>query len=432
MECRFQLLQAQPPVTVDLAKVYLMTVSPTDRSLAALPMHLMLAMQPWLALRSVSQLSSEQFQGLQTSLHNLPNPGELGVLWQRILSDKNLRNAAESEAKDRLTSFLQGVVRYKETPYTRNVAEFPAVFTKGSSRLLDCGGKQGAPLVLLVPSLINRYYVLDLTPELSFARYLKAQGMHVYIVDWGVPGETEQGYNCASYVSEHLATMAEWIKRSEDEHLTLAGYCMGGLLTLALACARPDLVDALACFATPWDYSVPDFPRIALPEHEVVNMRKYIAAHETLPAEAIHTLFHLANPYAFQAKLRDFQRMKAGGREMQDFLAIEQWVQDGVPMTRGVAEDCLIAWGQQNHTATLQWRACGRVVNPSHLAIPVFIAAPTEDRIVPTSSALPLAKLCRNATVVQPASGHVSMVVGKHRKSALWEPFASWLKAQTA
>lgn len=404
----------------------------TDRSLAALPMHLMLAMQPWLALRSVSQLSSEQFQGLQTSLLSLPNPGELGVLWQKMLSDPQLRSAAESEAKDRVTGFLQGVLRYKETPYKRDVTEFPVVMTKGSSRLLDCGGKQGAPLVLLVPSLINRYYILDLTPELSLARYLKAQGMHAYIVDWGVPGETEQGYNCASYVSEHLAAMAEYIKRSDDQHLTLAGYCMGGLLTLALACARPDLVNALACFATPWDYSVPDFPRIALPEAELANIKKYIAARETLPAETIHTLFHLASPYAFQNKLRDFQRMKAGSREMQDFLAIEQWVQDGVPMTRGVAEDCLIAWGQQNHTAKLQWRACGRVVNPSQLTMPVFIVAPTEDRIVPASCALPLPKLCRNATVKAPASGHVSMVVGKHRRSALWEPFSTWLKAQTA
>ncbi len=366
------------------------------------------------------------------ALLNLPNPGELGVLWQRMLSDRALRNAAESEAKDRLTSFLRGVVRYKETPYTRNVAEFPTVFTKGSSRLLDCGGKPGAQLVLLVPSLINRYYVLDLTTELSLARYLKAQGMHVYMVDWGVPGEAEQGYNCASYVSEHLAAMVEWVKHSGGGHLTLAGYCMGGLLTLALACARPDLVNALACFATPWDYCVPDFPRIALPETELENIRKYIAARETLPAETIHTLFHLANPYAFQTKLRDFQRMKAGSREMQDFLAIEEWVQDGVPMTRGVAEDCLIAWGQENHTAKLKWRACGRVVNPSQLSMPVFIAVPAEDRIVPASCALPLAKLCRDVTVIRPDSGHVSMVVGRHRRQALWEPFTAWLKAQTA
>ncbi len=39
--------------------------------------------------------------------------------------------------------------------------------------------------ILLVPSLINRHYVLDLLPQRSFAAYLVAQGHEVYIIDWG-------------------------------------------------------------------------------------------------------------------------------------------------------------------------------------------------------------------------------------------------------
>ena len=42
--------------------------------------------------------------------------------------------------------------------------------------------------VLLVPSLINRHYVLDLLPGKSFAEYLVQQGYDVYCIDWGTPG----------------------------------------------------------------------------------------------------------------------------------------------------------------------------------------------------------------------------------------------------
>ena len=42
--------------------------------------------------------------------------------------------------------------------------------------------------VLLVPSLINRHYVLDLLPDRSFAGWLVAQGHDVFLVDWGTPG----------------------------------------------------------------------------------------------------------------------------------------------------------------------------------------------------------------------------------------------------
>ena len=42
--------------------------------------------------------------------------------------------------------------------------------------------------VLLVPSLINRHYVLDLQPGKSFVEFLVARGHDVYIIDWGKPG----------------------------------------------------------------------------------------------------------------------------------------------------------------------------------------------------------------------------------------------------
>ena len=46
--------------------------------------------------------------------------------------------------------------------------------------------------VLLVPSLINRHYVLDLLPGKSFAEYLVAQGHDVFFIDWGTPGDEDR------------------------------------------------------------------------------------------------------------------------------------------------------------------------------------------------------------------------------------------------
>ncbi len=46
--------------------------------------------------------------------------------------------------------------------------------------------------VLLVPSLINRHYVLDLMPGKSFAEYLVAQGLDVFCIDWGTPGDEDR------------------------------------------------------------------------------------------------------------------------------------------------------------------------------------------------------------------------------------------------
>src|SRR5690606_39405828 len=43
--------------------------------------------------------------------------------------------------------------------------------------------------VLLVPSLINRHYVMDLLPGKSMAEDLVASGHDVFCLDWGTPGD---------------------------------------------------------------------------------------------------------------------------------------------------------------------------------------------------------------------------------------------------
>jgi polyhydroxyalkanoate synthase len=398
----------------------------------ALPLHLTLTMLPWLASLTALPLSRSGWNGLSTPPLSATTPAaeKLKQAWERLLADPRLAEAAEQEARKRAAEFLEGLRQYQETVFIRDVDEPPAVFACGSARLLSYQGKAGAPAILLIPSLINRYYILDLTQRLSLARYLNARGINVYVADWGDPSAAETHFNCALYVTERLVPMAEWIRAHHAGPLIQAGYCMGGLLTLALAQIRPDLADAGAFLATPWNFFAPDFPRFALKGEEVAAMEGFIAGCDTLSAEIIHTLFHCANPYAFQTKLRQFARMDKASPATQEFLAIEHWVNDGVPMTRGVAHDCLIAWTQRNTPARGEWRVGGQVISPAKLRMPCFAAVPKDDRIVPSACALPLAELLPDATLVEPRSGHIGMMVGGGRKAGLWEPFAEWIRGR--
>lgn len=398
----------------------------------ALPLHLMLAMLPWLASLTALPLSRSGWNGL----NNLPQGtfppagAKLKEAWANLLADPQLAEAVEREARSRAVQFLEGLHQYQQSDYARDVDEPEAVFTCGSARLLSYGISEKAPAIFLIPSLINRYYILDLTQRLSFCRYLRSRGFSVFVVDWGEPSATENHYNSALYVTETLVPMAEWIAAHIRGPLIPTGYCMGGLLTLALCQIRPDLAQYAAFFATPWDFSVPEFPRFVLQKNEIEALAGYINSCDTLPAETIHTLFHCANPYAFQTKLSQFARMDKQHPSTQEFLAIEHWVNEGVPMTRGVAHDCLIAWTQHNASAKCQWRVGGQVINPTHLRMSCFVAVPEDDKIVPAACALPLVKLLKKSTLTQPRSGHIGMMVGSRRKTSLWEPFAQWVETR--
>ena len=70
------------------------------------------------------------------------------------------------------------------------------------------GPAGGAP-VLVVPSLINRAYVLDLLPEASLLRHLVgAPALRPLLLDWGAPGEAERGFGLDDYIAGRLEDAA--------------------------------------------------------------------------------------------------------------------------------------------------------------------------------------------------------------------------------
>src|SRR5580698_4025222 len=99
--------------------------------------------------------------------------------------------------------------------------------------------RYGTP-VLMVPSLINRHYVLDLLPGKSFAEWLLARGFDVYCIDWGSPGDEDRFLTfddiCDGYLGRAVRTVARTAKGGKAH---LLGYCMGGILASIYTAARP-------------------------------------------------------------------------------------------------------------------------------------------------------------------------------------------------
>ncbi len=328
---------------------------------------------------------------------------------------------------------LSGVLRYYETPYSRNVTEPPAIWHKGNARLLDYGQnvKNPSNVVLFIPSLINRYYILDLESERSMLRYMAAQGLYPLVLDWGKPGKTETEYNCSDYVTEILLPAIDFISKISAQPVDLVGYCMGGVLALAAVKLKRRNISSLALLATPWDFHCPAFAPFVLEKKWQKEMAKYIAEKKIMPAEIIQSMFYLTDPFVFEHKFRRYNGLDPNSRSARDFVALEHWVNDGVPMTSGVARDCLVGWAQENDLITRSWEVAGKKITPPPANLPTFIAIPKNDHVVPYDCALPLANICKKAQLIHPGSGHVGMIVGSHAKRELWQPYVNWLSENT-
>ncbi len=322
-------------------------------------------------------------------------------------------------------ALLAGIAAYRRHGFARTLEDPPAIWSEGSSRLLDYGPADGAP-ALIVPSLVNRAYVLDLLPKHSMLRFLSAAGVRPLLLDWGFPGEAECDFTLTDYVAGRLTRVLASIGRP----VTLVGYCMGGLMAAAAAQLRPELVERLCLLATPWDFWAKDVAQARRLAELLPFMEPAFSFAGALPVDALQMLFSLLDPGSVARKYRDFGTQDQSSARATMFVALEDWLNDGVPLAAPVAREVLGGWYGRNTPAVGAWRIAGLPVIPETLAMPCFVAIPGQDRLVPPESAEPLAAAIKGSTVVRPRVGHIGMVAGSRARTALWEPMLEWLKEE--
>jgi poly(3-hydroxyalkanoate) synthetase len=255
-------------------------------------------------------------------------------------------------------------------------------------------------------------------------RFLAGAGLRVLLLDWGWPEEAERRFTLTDYIAGRL----ERALVAVGEPVVLAGYCMGGLLTAAAAERRPDRVSALALLATPWDFHAPEPERARALARLLPLLEPAIALGSALPIDALQLLFAMLEPFGVASKYRAFAKLDQASPRAELFVALEDWLNDGVPLAAPVARECLGGWYGENAPMRGEWRVAGLPVDPSKLALPTYVAVPARDRIVPPESALPLAALIPGAVLHQPAAGHIGMAAGSSAEAALWRPLLQWVR----
>ncbi len=110
-----------------------------------------------------------------------------------------------------------------------------------------------------------------------------------------------------------------------------------------------------------------------------------------MPVDVLQSFFASLDPLSLLAKFRRFADM--AGDHARKFVALEDWLNDGVGLAAPVARECLTQWYGENTTGARQVAdrgpsRCGR----KNCDLPALAMVPASDRIVPPKSALALAR----------------------------------------
>jgi polyhydroxyalkanoate synthase len=345
--------------------------------------------------------------------------------------------ALHREIGRRMDRLAKGVLAYRHHPVHRTLEDPAAVWQEGNTRLLDYGltdrtaRRKGTRAVLVVPSLINRWEVLDLNAEKSLLRAMAANGLRPYLVDWGTPDAEERRFDLAAYVAR-LERAVSYVGKRARRAPAVMGYCMGGTLAVALAARQPRRVAKLALLAAPWDFHADKTGHAFLLSIGPLLAQLADKLGE-LPVDALQTLFWSLDPWLAMKKFGRFLGMDQQGDPARDFVLLEDWLNEGAPLAGPTARECLVGWYGDNLPGTGKWIVGGKPIVPRKITKPAMVMIPSGDRIVPPLSAAALADRKRglkNVTRLDLPLGHIGMVVSGRARALCWTPLIDWLRAR--
>ncbi len=277
-------------------------------------------------------------------------------------------------------------------------------------------GSGGRP-VLFVPSLINGSEILDLSLENSMMRGLAAQGLDPILLDWGIPTPDERELSVGGHVERYILPALDMV----GPDALLAGYCLGGTMSIAAAALHPP--KALILVAAPWDFAgfssqarndLLDLWRASEPLAESFGL---------LPAEVLQQIFWRIDPSRTVAKFEHFSTKDPSSAEGRNYVAVEDWANMGPPLTLAAGRELMEDLIAGNLPGSGAWRSGGAKIDPTALTMPVLNILSTTDRITPAASAW------TGGDRVALDEGHVGMVVGSKAPGSLWARLSDWISA---
>lgn len=329
--------------------------------------------------------------------------------------------------------FNAGVMRYQGMAPRAPRAEYPVLKQVGRVTLRDAGGSgkrgtgNGLGVMVVVPSMVNRGYVLDLWPGHSMVDFFRAQGWRVLIVDWDDPTVgMDAPLTVEEIIAGRLVPLVQHAREVAGGPVQLFGYCMGGLLALGAAVLLgKEVVEKLAVAAMPWDFSVT--PSSGHMQALRPMMEPWLTGQEVIPAAMMQQYFWLLDPWS------PVKRLAAYGREMDlqrlaYLTALEDWLADGLALDAPIGREILMDWYADNRTLKGQWKVSGQVVVPDKLAMPLWVGITQKDVLVPTACSLPLVGQSNGAVVHMAQTGHVGLVCGRRAEEQFYAPLQRWLK----
>ena len=268
--------------------------------------------------------------------------------------------------------------------------------------------------LLIVPPWINKFYVLDLTPEKSFIKWCVDQGITVFCISWVNPDAHLAQKTFEDYVREGpIAALGAIKEATGEDKVHSIGYCVGGTMlsvALALMAANHDeRMMSATLFAAQVDFTYAGDLKVFVDEEQVEAIEHRMAERGYLEAKSMATVFNFlrSNDLIWPYVINNYLKGKAPFP-----FDLLYWNSDATRLPAANHSFYLRNCYLDNKLSQGKVSLGGTPIDLKSVKIPIYNLATREDHIAPPKSVLLGSKFFGGPVrFVLSGSGHIAGVV---------------------
>jgi len=270
------------------------------------------------------------------------------------------------------------------------------------------------PLVIF-PPWINKYYILDLTPDKSLVKWCLDKGYTVFVASWVNPDARLALKTFGDYMTEGVYAALDAVEKATGEReVNAVGYCIGGTLlacSLAHMAARGDERIRSATFlVTQVDFTEAGELKVFIDEEQISDIERQM--HEEggyLKGSTMASTFNMlrSNDLIWNYVVNNYLL----GREPMPF-DILFWNADATRLPSAMHVFYLRECYLENKLAEGRMVLEGETLDLGKVKVPVYLQSSREDHISPYRSVYKATRLFGGPVrFICAGSGHIAGVI---------------------
>lgn len=270
--------------------------------------------------------------------------------------------------------------------------------------------------ILIIPAWIMKYYILDLSPNNSMAKYLVDHGHTVFMISWRNPESKDRNLTMEDYINLGIMEAISAINHIvPQQKVHTVGYCIGGTLLMLAAAAmakrKDDRIKSITLFAAQIDFKDAGELLLFIDEDQVFYLENIMWEKGYLDGSQMAGTFSMLQSVdlIWSKIVLDYQLGKR--RPINDLMA---WDADTTRMPYKMHSEYLTKLFLNNDLVEGHYSIDGNILALLDIVSPIFAVSTTKDHVAPWQSVYKLHFFTdTDITFVLTNGGHNSGVVNE-------------------